>query len=61
MNQFWETYVKREFVDDEGGRRDDSEEEPESRLFWVPIMGVPDDEAKGIRGGFLRLTRFVFE
>ena len=58
MNQYWETYVKREFVDDEGTRREE-DDESESRLFWVPVMGVPDDEDKGIRGGFLRLTRFV--
>ncbi|KAG0136910.1 hypothetical protein HOY82DRAFT_549029 [Tuber indicum] len=58
MNQFWETYVKREFVDDEGVQRDEAEEEEnESKLFWVPVMGVPDDEYKGIRGGFLKLSR----
>ncbi|RPB00669.1 hypothetical protein L873DRAFT_1827566 [Choiromyces venosus 120613-1] len=58
MNQFWETYVKREFVDDEGVQRDEEEEEEnENKLFWVPVMGVPDDEDKGIRGGFLKLSR----
>ncbi|PUU79590.1 hypothetical protein B9Z19DRAFT_979106 [Tuber borchii] len=58
MNQFWETYVKREFVDDEGVQRDEEEEEEnENKLFWVPVMGVPDNEDKGIRGGFLKLSR----
>lgn len=61
MNQFWETYVKREFVDDEGVQRDEEEEEEnENKLFWVPMMGVPDNEDKGIRGGFLKLSRFVW-
>lgn len=64
MVQFWETYVKREFVDyddDAVGTLEEGEVEGEGegKVFWVPVMGVPDDEERGIRGGFLRVTRWV--
>lgn len=64
MVQFWETYVKREFVDYDDDAMPPSEGteiegEGEGKEFWVPVMGVPDDEERGIRGGFLRVTRWA--
>lgn len=61
MVQYWETYVKREFVltdeDNDGG--DDREGQAEGGEFWVPVMGVPDDDDRGVKGGFLKVTRYV--
>lgn len=62
MVQYWETYVKREFVDyddDAAETKEQVEEEEggEGKEFWVPVMGVPDDVDRGVRGGFLRVTR----
>lgn len=65
MVQYWETYVKREFVDYDDDAAGTSEEEEivagegegEGKEFWVPVMGVPDDEDRGVRGGFLKVTR----
>lgn len=65
MVQFWETYVKREFVDYDDDAVEAKQEETEvegegeGKEFWVPVMGVPDDEERGIRGGFLKVTRWV--
>lgn len=67
MVQFWETYVKREFVDYDDdlveGKQEvvetEVEGEGEGKEFWVPVMGVPDDEERGIRDGFLKVTRWV--
>lgn len=69
MVQYWETYVKREFVDydddaagtteEDGGTEAGAEGDGEGKEFWVPVMGVPDDEGRGIRGGFLKVTRWV--
>ncbi|KAF8465524.1 hypothetical protein BDZ91DRAFT_772210 [Kalaharituber pfeilii] len=53
MNQYWETYIKREFNniervdDDEGGDAD----------FHVPVVGVPDSKERGVKAGFLKVTR----
>ncbi|KAI5791964.1 hypothetical protein EDC01DRAFT_788326 [Geopyxis carbonaria] len=54
MMQYWETYMKREFTDSspDGEAADDGATD-----FWVPVMGVADSDALGIRGGFLRVTR----
>lgn len=44
----WEEYIKRVFVDND---------DEDDNTFAVQIPGVPDDEEKGIEGGFLSLTR----
>lgn len=46
MNQYWETYIKREF----NGEDNDTE-------FHVPVVGVPDCPEKGVTDGFMRVTR----
>ena len=56
MNQYWETFIKRGFIGSgsgtgAGGGGDDDTE------FHVPIVGVPDSPEKGVKDGFLRMTR----
>ncbi|KAH0613556.1 uncharacterized protein H6S33_005442 [Morchella sextelata] len=59
MVQYWETYVKREFVltDEDNDGSDDREGQAEGGEFWVPVMGVPDDDDRGVKGGFLKVAR----
>jgi hypothetical protein len=61
MVQYWETYVKREFVltDEDNDGSDDREGQAEGGEFWVPVMGVPDDDDRGVKGGFLKVARYV--
>lgn len=49
MNQYWETYIKREF--NPTNKSNDSDTE-----FHVPVVGIPDDQEKGVKDGFLRVT-----
>ncbi|KAI5787710.1 hypothetical protein DFH27DRAFT_486901 [Peziza echinospora] len=69
MNQYWETYIKREFNDgdgDEDGAEgaggvslvdDGDDEEGGGADFHVPVVGIADSAEKGVYAGFLHVTR----
>lgn len=39
--------------------RDDEDETDGVGEFWVPVPGVPDSDETHVRGGFLRVTRYI--
>ena len=58
MNQYWETYIKREFNDDpEGAAGRGSGGESRDAEYHVPVVGIADSTEKGVQAGFLLVTR----
>jgi len=56
MSQYWETFIKREYSESGSGAGAGGGGEDDTG-FHVPVVGVPDNPEKGVKDGFLLVTR----
>ncbi|KAI5794262.1 hypothetical protein DFH27DRAFT_127268 [Peziza echinospora] len=56
LNHF-DQYLKVKFTDVPNEGDDDDEDEDEDEKFFCPVPGAPDDRTRGIKGGFLVISK----
>ena len=56
MNQYWETFIKREFSGSDRGSGAAGGSGDDDAGFHVPVVGIPDSTEAGVKDGFLAVT-----